>query len=207
MAKVLDLKGRLFGRLTVVRLADGIKPRSWVCQCACGATKTLPTKHLTLGYAKSCGCLRSELTRDKNRTHGLSGTYTYYKWQGMWRRVRAPVGKNECYVGVSVCDEWKSYDRFLEDMGPCVKGESLDRIDSTRGYCKENCRWVPLAKQASNTSRNVYVELEGEQLHVSEAARRFGIAPDVVFDRVNKLGWDIQRALTAPLRKMKRRSV
>lgn len=61
----LDLTGRRFGRLTVLREAENQKPakiRRWVCLCDCGAITTPATYNLTYGNTKSCGhCSRKKL--------------------------------------------------------------------------------------------------------------------------------------------------
>jgi hypothetical protein len=122
----------------------------------------------------------------------------------MWNRVRNPNGKSTCYVGIGVTEDWKDFYKFYSDMGAPQLGWSLDRIDSTKSYSAENCRWVPLAKQAQNTRRNRIVEVDGTTACVSEHARRFGVDPDVVFDRINKLGWSADRALLTPKRKKRK---
>lgn len=40
-------------------------------------------------------------------------------------------------------EEWRDFQVFLSDMGPkpYPKAE-LDRVDNSRGYSKDNCRWV-----------------------------------------------------------------
>ena len=79
-------------------------------------------------------------------------------------------------------------------MGEPPEGFSLDRINNLKGYSKKNCRWVPLAEQARNTRRQRLYK----GVCLSEAARAAGLTPDIVFDRVNKLGWTVERALTTP---------
>lgn len=64
MSTVIDLSGRVFGRLTVVSQAPSLHGHAkWFCKCECGTTKTILSYCLIGGYTKSCGCFR----RQKNR--------------------------------------------------------------------------------------------------------------------------------------------
>lgn len=202
-----DLTGKVFGRLTVLRLDPKKHRRSWMCICSCGNEKTAAQADLRDGSTASCGCLRKESSAEKARAGKVdhskldaSAKTAYRKWALMWNRVRNPKGKSECYAGIGVTEDWKNFYKFYSDMGAPQLGWSLDRIDSAKDYSAENCRWVPLAKQAQNTRRNRIVEFEGVTACVSEHARRFGIDPDVVFDRMNKLGWSADKALRTPKR-------
>ena len=59
MAKIRDLTGQTFGKLTVVNFA-GSNKRShamWLCKCECGNKKTVAGNKLTSGNTKSCGCI------------------------------------------------------------------------------------------------------------------------------------------------------
>ena len=57
--------------------------------------------------------------------------------------------------GIMVCDRWKSYEAFAEDMGPHPgKGWSLERKENDTGYCKDNCCWLLRAHQARNKRNN-----------------------------------------------------
>ena len=40
--------------------------------------------------------------------------------------------------------------------------------------------------------------------NLSEQARKAGLDPSVVYQRVNNLGWDVERALSTPVRKVAR---
>jgi hypothetical protein len=50
-----NLTGRTFTRWTVLR--RGVKPKHWLCRCACGATREVLSQNLLNGYSRSCGCL------------------------------------------------------------------------------------------------------------------------------------------------------
>lgn len=54
-----DLKGRVFGRLTVIsRWKAGKEGRgaTWRCRCSCGNYTVVPAASLRTGNTKSCGC-------------------------------------------------------------------------------------------------------------------------------------------------------
>lgn len=52
--------------------------------------------------------------------------------------------------GISVCREWLDYKNFLHDMGEPEAGMQIDRLDSSKGYYKENCRWATACQNSSN---------------------------------------------------------
>lgn len=92
----------------------------------------------------------SEIVRKKSITHGRSriGDRTYISWAGIISRVKHQLTNS--YVGATVSEEWKVFDNFLRDMGERPEGKSIDRIDATKGYKKENCRWANTQDQARN---------------------------------------------------------
>lgn len=66
---------------------------------------------------------------------------------GRWDAAAAFAG----YVGVSVDDRWLVYENFAADMGPKpTPSHSIDRIDNSKGYGPDNCRWATPAEQGRN---------------------------------------------------------
>ena len=118
------------------------------CRCDCGNEKQILRVNFLAGYTKSCGCYQAERVKEVCSTHGLTGTPIYNKWKMMRRRCEDPAHEKYIYYGgrgVTVCVEWSSFENFYADMGASFKkGLSLDRIDNSKGYSIDNCRWVTL---------------------------------------------------------------
>ena len=107
--------------------------------------------------------------------------------------------------GITVVDEWyDSFAAFLADMGKRPGLEySLDRIDGTKGYSKDNCRWATRSEQASNTIRTKPhnapsrgpITYKGETLSRKEWAARQGISDTSLAHRLYTYGWTLDEAL------------
>ena len=87
--------------------------------------------------------------------HGKSGSSEYETWEQIIQRCTNPRDIN--YIkyggrGITVCERWlHSFIAFYEDMGERPsKSHSLDRIDNSLGYFKENCRWTTWSVQNIN---------------------------------------------------------
>lgn len=155
--KPANLSGQRFHRLTANQIAKD-KPSDgkvyWECICDCGEVVIVRAESLKSGNTKSCGCLHKDTVGKLKTTHGLSDTTEYFIWQGMWARCTNPNHKsynNYGGRGITVCERWRLFENFLEDMGLRPGPEySLDRKENDKGYCKENCRWATGTEQANN---------------------------------------------------------
>lgn len=159
--KSVDITGKKFNKLTAIKFSHTEKnTRFWLFKCDCGIEKIIVKSKVITGRSKSCGCGKI----DHLVTHGLTcrpkKNYLkiYRTWMGMKNRCHCPTSKAyELYgmKGIFVCDEWHRFENFYKDMGdPPTKRHSIDRIDPTKGYSKNNCRWVTFAEQGRNKTKN-----------------------------------------------------
>lgn len=119
-------------------------------------------------------------------------TREYYAWRSMRHRCTNP--KNASWHnyggrGITVCDKWvNDYDAFFADMGHCPLGMTLDRIDPSKGYSPENCRWADWTTQGNNKRTNVKIEYGGEVKTIAQWAKHFGLKTDTLFKRLQRMG-------------------
>ena len=150
--RLIDMSGRVFGRLTVLARAENSGTRTrWLCRCECGVEKPFQGGDLRVGKVVSCGCFRHEV----HTRHGLHGTREYGIWSGMIARCTNPSNTAFGYYGargITVCDEWRSsFESFLEHIGPRPSPKhSVDRINNDGNYEPGNVRWATAKEQANN---------------------------------------------------------
>jgi hypothetical protein len=202
MTKKLDLMGYVFERLTVIRESKRVNGKVfWECRCVCGEIVIVRGSSLTSKNTQSCGCLSDDALISRSRTHGRSKSRAYYSWSSMHTRCNNPKHRNfNTYggKGIRADPQWNDFAIFYADMGDPPVGMSLDRIDSNGHYSKDNCRWATHVQQANNRINNHIVTWEGKSQTVSQWSKELGIRSATLHRRLRK-GWDIDRALTAPL--------
>ena len=97
--------------------------------------------------------------------------------------------KNYGGKGISVCEEWsKSFSSFAlwaEENG-YAEGLTIDRIDGKKGYSPENCRWVTVAEQNRNYSKNHFITYNGETKCLADWADFFGLKRATVLFRIKQ---------------------
>ena len=196
-------EGKRFGRLTVLR-RDGVRKYGnktypqWLCQCDCGNTTLVTDIALIYKGTQSCGCLIALVTSAVSRTHGRTKSPEYNSWRGMIERCNNP-NNNHYHIygaqGIKVCERWRTFANFLEDMGARPEGMTLDRYPLKDGnYEPGNCRWATPKQQNRNTSRTILIEWGGETLCRKDWAKRLGITEWALAYRIRN--WDFEKAMT-----------
>ena len=113
----------------------------------------------------------------------------YRIWKAMRARCNAPCYKNSTYQQkeIKVCERWNSFINFMEDMGPCPEGCSIDRIDNNGNYEKDNCHWATAIEQTKNRGDfNIKFTYNGETLCLKDWAIRKGIKPSSLYARYKR---------------------
>lgn len=199
----VDLTGRRFGRLTVVRLAG--KARAgyvWNCLCDCGREVDTLRACLTYGSTQSCGCRHTDAVRLRHTKHGGSSKPEYVIWENMISRCchqRSSAFKHYGGRGISVCDRWRNFGNFYSDMGPRPSPKhSIERRNNNGNYEPENCYWATRKEQMRNTRVNHLVTFNGETLCISEWTEKLGLSINLLLHRL-KRGWSAEKALTTPI--------
>lgn len=181
-----DLEGNKFGRLSVGCRTKKSGKYYYLCVCECGTEKLIAGPALTRASkpTRSCGCIRDTPSGEANPNYKHGGAIGGKRsrslkiWAGMLDRCTNP--KNKAYPrygarGIHVCDRWKDYSAFIEDMGPPPPGASIERVDNAKGYDPDNCRWATQSEQTRNTSRNRMVTLDGETMCLFDACQKCGV--------------------------------
>lgn len=190
-----DLTGRRFGKWTVIAFHSATKVVFWLCRCDCGRERVVQAGNLLGGKSTQCKpCARTK--------HGMSDTPEHISWTNMLQRCQNPmVPEYSNYGGregqaITVCERWKSFENFYEDMGPKPFSKAtIERTNNSLSYSKENCKWATMKEQARNTRRNRILTLNGQSMCLAEWAEKVGIPYNTLVNRLNR-GWDVERALT-----------
>lgn len=200
-----NLLGKKFSRLTVLSYAGAIAGRQkiWLCECECGTRKSIRSGSLLNGSVKSCGCLSSEVTANRNRTHGMRNHSLYPIWNNMRFRCLNPKcaeWKNYGARGIKICPEWDSFRVFAQDMGDKpTAAHSLERKDTNGDYSPSNCVWATNTEQSNNKRNNRRITIGPVTLTVAQWEKERGFTKDLLRSRL-KAGWDPVDAVLRPVR-------
>ena len=202
-----DLTGKIFTKITILSHSHTTKYGAvyWNCKCACGNEKIIRGTNLKSGVTKSCGCYQKQAVT----THGMTHTKTFKTWETMKQRclnANAPDYPRYGGRGVDVCKRWQnSFKNFLNDMGERPPNKTLDRINVDSDYKPSNCRWATRSQQQRNKTTTPRFKHKGENLTVSEWAKRSGLTVKIIMWRVNA-GWNFSKILNTPIRSKKSNS-
>ena len=198
MARIVDLTGKKFGQLLVLQ-ESGRKNRQvlWKCVCDCGKTVLVRGSDLRNGQ-KSCGCIAA---RGRKKTHGKSDTRMYRIWRGIKERCCNTSSKYYSKyggIGITVCEQWKdSFENFYSwSIANGYSDElTIDRIDNSKGYSPDNCRWATYQQQTDNRRCTQVITAYGKSQTLMQWANETGINYTTLWWRIKK-GLEPEKALS-----------
>jgi hypothetical protein len=210
MCKLIDLTGKRFGKLTVIKKVkshvapNGHASTMWECKCDCGNIINVCSYDLRSGHSKSCGCLQF--------IHGLSKSHLYGTLNRMYSRCYDQSNRDYKYYGIrgiKLCDEWNkdvvgkkhSMENFYKwaMKNGYKKGLTIDRKNNNGNYEPLNCRWATMQTQSNNRRNNHFVYFKNERLTISQLARKYHVNRDLLKGRLQR-NWDVEKAITEPVK-------
>ena len=207
MSKVIYTKGEKIGNLIFLNKIESENKKRTIAnfRCECGKEFTCRMDSVKKHTTKSCGCQKKHFMSIGLKKHGhvVGGVKTpeYRSWQAMHARCYNPKHQNyERYqqLNITVCDEWKTFDAFIADMGlKPSKEHTIDRIENTKGYCTDNCKWSTRKEQQRNRRDTTYIEHNGERKSIPEWAEIYEINPNTLKNRLITSKWSTEKAFTS----------
>lgn len=148
-----DIIGKKFGKwFAIADAGTNERQQKFIrCRCDCGFEQDIQASRLMVRGTYSCRMCNV-------KKHGMEATPTYNTWRCMVARCTQPNNHNYKRYngrGIFVCERWKTFANFFEDMGVKPEGLQLDRINNDDGYYKENCRWVTPKVNSNNRRKPI----------------------------------------------------
>lgn len=153
--------GMIFGNLIVIGPSDKYTDTTlhWECLCKCGKTTYPLARDLNKGNSRSCGqkgCRADKRIRHKKEKNDKKEVREQHELikDFYWKRVLKNAEQRGMEVTISLeyaaelfyKQEWKCIFTGVDLQFANIFSEkstaSLDRIDSSLGYCENNLQWV-----------------------------------------------------------------
>lgn len=165
-----DLTNSRFGRLKVLKLIGFVKRKAtWECLCNCGKIIHANSNSLIRDNTKSCGCFK----RDNLRKLYWKG----YKDISIrfFNSIKRSAFKRNLEFNITIKQVWElflkqnkkcalsgidiSFNKFSSNKNKITA--SLDRIDSLKGYTKDNIQWLhkDINRFKNNYSQYKFIEM------------------------------------------------
>lgn len=166
----ISMEGQCFGRLQVIACAGHSLSASpeytWRCLCSCGREAVVRGWSLRSGRTKSCGCLQSQVTTDRNRfitpkckladgVASLNSKIRWYRWNSLKRGLQWTLTNEDCYrlfkTSCGYCGvEPMQLVKNTRSTPSLYNG--IDRVDNSQGYTLENV--MACCKMCNHAKRN-----------------------------------------------------
>ena len=205
MSNFIDLTGKKFNKLTVIKRSEnapgGIPV--WECKCECGNITIVRGNNLKSGAVKSCGCLSKH--KKEHKTTDSAVYNTWIKMRNRCNNPNDPAYKDYGKRGIKVCSKWEDFNKFEKwcfENG-YQKGMSLDRVNNNKGYSPDNCRFTDAKTQANNRRSCKIYEYKGKTQDLQEWCEELNLNYKRMHNRIYKLNWSFEKAVETPVNENK----
>ena len=158
MSKPIDMNGKKFARLTIIKQADyyinpttGKKTLKWECLCDCGNKTIVLGSSLRKGATTSCGCKRLEnlgkvnlANRKEFGESSFNQLYSGYKYAAKKRNHVFELDKKQfrklITKNCTICKSPPNSKRYSKTSHGEFIYNGIDRIDNDEGYIISNVR-------------------------------------------------------------------
>ena len=94
-------------------------------------------------------------------------------------------------AGIKIFQEWienpKLFENWALDNG-YEDSLTIDRIDPTKDYCPENCRWITFEENARRSGKVNWVTVNGETLTGNQWAKKLGVGKNLINNYIREKG-------------------
>jgi hypothetical protein len=179
--------GKKFGKLKVFDIVFLDNECFVDVVCDCGNKKRYKYSGFKVSKPTHCGCNHG------CKTHGMSNAPLYKSWSAMKRRCNSPDELHKKYYkdkGITYCEEWESFENFMDWAlkNGYVENYTIERIDNSKGYFPENCKWIPAKDQNKNKTNKSHLIIGGVDKSYTEWANEYGLRENTIRMRI-KYGW------------------
>ena len=166
-------EGEKYNHITVIKK---VGRNRYLMQCDCGNT-----------YERTCTnsdclntCKKCQTYENRGKHHDYK-TKLYGHWITMRHRCNNPKATGYKYYGgkgIKVCDEWNDYSKFKEwALANGYKdGLTIERKDSNKDYCPENCCWIPQALQQKTSSNSKLITIGDKTMNITDWCTELNIS-------------------------------
>lgn len=134
----------------------------------------------------------------------MTGSRIYSTWKNIKHRSKNPEDhryNTDKHLVIPTCKEWEdSFEVFYTwaMANGYTDNLTIDRIDGSKGYFPENCRWVTRKQQSNNIATNRIITIDGVSHTMSEWSDISGISRHNIEKRL-KMKWDEKKAVFTPV--------
>lgn len=142
-------------------------------------------KHVLLGRESTKNC---DWVWSNKRLKRIFKGMKYRCYDPNWKDYARYGG-----AGIRVFQEWiedpKLFENWVLNNG-YKDNLTIDRIDSTKDYCPENCRWITLEENARRAGKVNWVTVDDETLTGNQWAKKLGVGKNLINNYIREKGLD-----------------